>query len=500
MKKWQKLANEYIVSLFPVFMLVDTMGGSKFASLTGGRCDIAFTIKNKEIVFYFDSNKWQQTNKLLVKKIKSNPEVLLKIFKQIENNGKDIIKYCQEITATNLAKKSSKVLNSYLKTFIEKNIELYSYGLCLPVLDYQETTFFTDELTKILKKYNQEKYFILLTTPDQETYSKRQEIDLLKLLVEIKKTKPLYKNICQQSVDQLLEEIPNHPKVYKLLNQHTKKYCWVYYVYEGPSTNREYYLKILQEYCRQNIDPQKKLNELKKQKIDLIKKQNKIINSLSLDDYEKFIIRNAKQAVFYKAIRREYQSWSYYLIVDLLQEIAKRLRLSLQQVRMMFPAEIAKGLQSKSLNLKKINSRIKLVVYGQIDNKKFCYDGSSATAFVRDNFPLSKKYSLKKELTGTTAYRGKVTGVAKIINRPEEIKKMISGNILISAATNPNLMSAIRIAKAIITDEGGLTCHAAIVSRELQIPCVVGTKIATEVLKDGDEVEVDATNGKVKII
>jgi pyruvate,water dikinase len=55
-------------------------------------------------------------------------------------------------------------------------------------------------------------------------------------------------------------------------------------------------------------------------------------------------------------------------------------------------------------------------------------------------------------------------------------------------------------AGAIITDEGGITCHAAIVSRELKKPCIIGTKIATQVFKDGDMVEVDAENGIVKII
>ncbi len=57
-----------------------------------------------------------------------------------------------------------------------------------------------------------------------------------------------------------------------------------------------------------------------------------------------------------------------------------------------------------------------------------------------------------------------------------------------------------RKAKAIVTDEGGVTCHAAIVSRELKIPCIVGTKIATRVLKDGDLVEVDADKAVIKIL
>jgi pyruvate,water dikinase len=66
--------------------------------------------------------------------------------------------------------------------------------------------------------------------------------------------------------------------------------------------------------------------------------------------------------------------------------------------------------------------------------------------------------------------------------------------------TRPEYISAMKKAAAIVTDEGGITCHAAIVSRELKKPCIIGTKIATKVLKDGDLVEVDADKGIVKIL
>ena len=77
---------------------------------------------------------------------------------------------------------------------------------------------------------------------------------------------------------------------------------------------------------------------------------------------------------------------------------------------------------------------------------------------------------------------------------------MNKGDVLVSHATNPNLLPAMGMAAAIVTDIGGLTCHAAIVSREFRIPCIVGTKIATQVLQDNDLVEVDAEKGVVKKI
>jgi pyruvate,water dikinase len=82
----------------------------------------------------------------------------------------------------------------------------------------------------------------------------------------------------------------------------------------------------------------------------------------------------------------------------------------------------------------------------------------------------------------------------------EAAAKIRSGDILVCPMTTPDYVPSMKRARAIITDEGGITCHAAIIARELKIPCVVGTKIATQVLRDGDKVEVDAGKGIIRII
>ena len=102
-----------------------------------------------------------------------------------------------------------------------------------------------------------------------------------------------------------------------------------------------------------------------------------------------------------------------------------------------------------------------------------------------------------KELIGECGCPGKAKGVVKVIAEAQEMGKMKEGNIMVSQITNPSLVPAMKKAAAIVTDTGGLTCHAAIVARELNTPCVIGTNIATRVLKDGDLVEVDATRGVV---
>ena len=95
---------------------------------------------------------------------------------------------------------------------------------------------------------------------------------------------------------------------------------------------------------------------------------------------------------------------------------------------------------------------------------------------------------------------GKVKGIVKIVLELSDMKKVQKGDILVSNETTPDLLPAMERATAFVTDEGGLSCHAAIVSREMKKPCIVGTKIATKFLKDGDLIEVDANKGIVKIL
>jgi pyruvate,water dikinase len=110
------------------------------------------------------------------------------------------------------------------------------------------------------------------------------------------------------------------------------------------------------------------------------------------------------------------------------------------------------------------------------------------------------------ELKGVSANPGIVRGVARILlaNDIEESRRFrtsfAQGEILVTEMTQPNIMDIAKRAGGIVTDEGGMLSHAAIISREFRIPCVVGTHKATKVLKDGDMVEVDAEKGVVKVL
>ena len=100
-------------------------------------------------------------------------------------------------------------------------------------------------------------------------------------------------------------------------------------------------------------------------------------------------------------------------------------------------------------------------------------------------------------LKGTVANQGEITAIVFVIKKPADIAKFKSGSILVATMTNPAYVPAMMKAVGIITDIGGITCHAAIIARELGVPCVVGTKVASQILKTGQVVTIDAQKGIV---
>ncbi len=127
----------------------------------------------------------------------------------------------------------------------------------------------------------------------------------------------------------------------------------------------------------------------------------------------------------------------------------------------------------------------------------FCL--SSDTRVVEPLFELFEE-KIGEEVRGYPASRGTIRGIAKIVVDERDFAKMRPGDILIAPMTRPEFLPVMRQAAAFVTDEGGITCHAAIISREMGKPCVIGTKQATRTFHDGDFIEVDAEQGVVKIL
>ncbi|MBU0707081.1 hypothetical protein KKG41_01780 [Patescibacteria group bacterium] len=367
------------------------------------------------------------------------------------------------------------------------------------------SNYLMDYLSKLdnVKQKSPGEVFSILTSPTKDGSGAKENKDLLYILQYIYKNAKLKNYFKNTETRIIVNDLYKVDKtLLKLIDSHTEKYGWIGYGTIGPSWNNDYFIDILCSLVRQNTDPKKTLKDLHRNKKNLLRSQSHLEKLLKIDITHKNLFAFARDIVFTKATRKDSMFYSYSTIENLFKEIGKRYYLSTMQIRFMYPNEFKSLLLTNKYSASILNERIKLSLQysvGKLESD-LLLEGAKADRFLKALNFIKEDISNIDTLNGDCASPGRARGRVAIVNIPADIQKLQKGDILVSIATHPDLIPAIKKAGAIITDIGGITCHAAIVSRELNIPCVIGTKYSTKVLRDGDLVDVDATHGKVTVI
>lgn len=459
---------------------------------------------NNQIEYLADFSTWIETHEQLKAKI-------IKDYSRFEKLINDSVVWGEKMNAwtesnifkKDLSKLSNSKLFSLLKKFAEMQSKEYAYGSALPILDFSNFSFVEGNLSRYLKSVvsskDYQEYYSTFTEPLRNSFAQDQEEDLLKLMSEFWSDKKWLNDMKKVDLPTIQKK---YPKFYNKLSKHAQKHGWIYYVYMGPAfSEREFYGFVVDAVIK-GVDPKKRLSELTKKRKDIKNKRQEYIKKLKPQGLDKFVLEIAAEVVWAKPRRKDYQSRSYYHVEKLCKEIARRLYVSLDQIRSCPFDVIEKALNGKKVDWS-VTSTIKNIhaCLPNDDGTVTILTGKEAEQFSQKTVKRTEsKVDLTKvkELSGATACPGKAIGTVKIINVPEDMVKMNQGDILVSTATTPSVVPAMKKAAAILTDEGGLTCHAAIVSREMGTPCIVGLKIVTKFVKDGDRIEVDASRGVIK--
>jgi len=261
----------------------------------------------------------------------------------------------------------------------------------------------------------------------------------------------------------------------KDIDQFVKKYLWVgTHDLEGEGLTKD---KVLIQLA--NLDKTKHSIERYRfsEKID---KTIKICSEMAF--HRSNLVENSDRTIF--SCRKE--------IINL----GKKYNLSFEEVKLMTFYELVD--LEKNGKLMDLSSRKSGCGVNLIDDKYVILIGKELEEKI--SYYLSDDYSKIKELSGSIGFKGNVRSIAKIVQTIKDTKKIHEGDIIVATETTPDFIIAMQKASAFVTDIGGITSHAAIISREMKKPCIIGTKVATKVLHDGDLVEVDANKGIVKIL
>lgn len=439
--------------------------------------------------------------------IQAKPAFIDKIHRETILYVQDYFKYSKSLLRRNL----SCCNNSEL-------IKIYDRLLYFQIIHHAwaiATTWFVDsdgeDLSKLLLRraeavvaksdYQAVDVFSALTTPSKPSLAIAEELAAWRIVQEIKANKQalaVFRNKDSAQIEARLNLLPVILK--RKIISHFKKWRWQPFTYSGPAYDLNYYLALWAGWIKEGINPADKIKELKNYSLSVKKRKCEIFKNLKISAADRKLFQIAADIIFLKAYRKDGVFFGMYALDKLLREIGGRLNLSIKQTRMIAYWEMPAALRRNYFSADVLNTRREFSVYYQKGKRGIIHIGAKAKKFLA-GLNIEKEVIKKTDLiSGTVACPGKAKGRVKIVNLPEDMGKMNKGDIMVAHTTFPSLVPAMKKAAAFITDQGGVTSHAAIVAREMHKPCVIATKIATKALKDGDLVEVDADKGIVKII
>jgi phosphohistidine swiveling domain-containing protein len=429
--------------------------------------------RNKKIIFIYDKEDALLVGKMLVSKSIKSFSIIENIYKKWEKANKFFEKYCRYLYSIQLDKLSNKEFSAAYDKFYNLYLDEFSLALLTDGIG-----FYVDEfLPSFIRKRNNNlkdisQYVTILSSPKEISFFEEEQL-FLKYL-----SKKHHLNHEKSDFDGAFSE-------------YLTNYYWINtdYLHRGKIDLKQFIKKI-------------KNNSVKKEKLNKNKvanKKKKVIKILNFGSGGIRLIKLIELAINWQDRRKRTNMMGNYWLHTFNAEFSKRLNIKKDTIDLFSPRELLGILKNKTkLRKSSIDSRKK--VFGMIGTRKVISKLSLEDSKIISESIISPLNIKSDIITGMVASRGKVRGLVRIITSVNDVGKISNGEILVCSMTRPELMPAAKKASAIITDEGGITCHAAIISRELKKPCIIGTKIATRILKDGDLVEVDANKGVVSII
>ncbi len=529
-REW--LLGEEIVNANPWFMTLPFYCFTNQFQNPSGRTykHLASMYKGYYLKFYFDKQDSFEVAENLINKFFKKPEFMEEVNDKIRYWGDKLIETVDKIPESNLHRLSVKDLWALYQVHEDVHFEYYQWGWIPAAADmfHNNLTNKGKEILKDLKvpQSKIEEYLPIVTQPIEESLIKQEDDNLMKIGIKVQKNKQqyeLFKELFRKFKEEDVKYLGlyTHSLVYEekfeaivrsltdkidadILNDlqnHYTKYFFTKFIYteEQGVYSFEHYLKTLVRLVSgdSDLDASFKRQEQELENIQTRKKQ--LIKELKLsknlirffDAWGDFMVT--------KIYRRSAQLFALYKTTFLLTEISERIGLSLKEVRFMTSSEIKNALFNKTLDKDEIKKRVKYSLYYTAKDTEVYYSGDQAQKIV-EKYIETDDHEEVSELNGQCGCRGRAKGIVKIVNVMADMQKMKEGDILVSISTQPDLLPAMKKAAAFVTDQGGVTSHAAIVARETNTPCVIATRNATKVLKDGDEVEVYADKGLVKVI
>lgn len=413
--------------------------------------------------------------------------------------------------------------NFLTKSFVEKFLEegkvlRESFALFLSELNNNNLTYISDEklialFTRAYQFHSRFRGFFKATRGEFLFLAEKKLRGLLiqKLPNEQEAQKVFETLTTPSDLDEVNREfidwvdLSGKKDIKKNLQQHISKYPWlVAHTYKIDEIMRV----MLEKYASDHKEIErlkKEVDQLQEDKIILSQKQQQLRKDFQ-EEKINYLAWLFQQISLERVRLKGGWAGSDFLYLPLYQEISRRTKIPLKELYSFYRIEeVIQAIQGHRpiLSPAELEERKQAYVLLLQEGKLQFFSGAEAETIIAQELKhLWKKDS--SEISGRVASSGVARGKVRVVipgdlfMLSQSLHEFQEGEILVTTMTQPNMVPLMKKAVAFITDEGGMTSHAAIIAREFNIPCIVGTEIATKVLKDGDLVEVDAEKGIVK--
>lgn len=447
--------------------------------------------ENNEKCYFYDylSEVHKNGLKTLELRYKTNGR-LKNIKKEYQGIVGVLDREADRITPSLLKKLTTKQLVIWYKKYLKLFKEFWLRAIFAELSGYGSESYLNKKITAKLFK-NKDEAISILIKPSDYSFFQKEQVDLLKILKEVKI------GFHVKKYTDWLKYLNNHQNIKNKIDKHSDKYNWISNSYEScQPQSSSYFYKKAWEIVSGQFSISLLLQRIRSNFVKGETERKRMLRNIPSGNLKVYFVRAGECVAWHddkKGRQLKFQRTFHYF----LKEFASRYRLAFKDLLNCLPAEIDKVIETGILPLKELSKRKKLfLLQAGAERIKIITGKEVIRAF--KSYQEVDRGDMKQILGLAVSKKEKVIGRVRIINSSKDMSKMKKNEVLVAEMTSPEYIVAMRKALAVITDEGGMTCHAAIVSRELSIPCIVGTKFVTKVLKTGDLVEVDAIKGIVK--
>lgn len=418
-------------------------------------------------------------------KLYSVPSFRKKIIKELKRRYEIMNEWSDKMLAKDFSKMPLAELGALYRKTERATVEYAALTICIDGVDEVITARLSKMIDACVKnsRHNFNQVFDIITTPAIPSALSVRDREVLRLAIAVQN-----KKITRAEAKARLSKIAKH--------HWWEDLGWGMYDNETAAG----LARILEEMLGAGYHAAGRLRELNNYGRAVAKKKKEIIKELGQNKNREFLkyIKIFEDFAVFHDWRKEFQMRAMFIEARLLKAIAIRLAIPFRILRWALPEEVARMIKGKHFNLSALSKRSKGYLVLVKQEKMEMFFGMEAEKKWAEE--RQKPVNILNDLQGVGASRGKAVGEALVALSADEAKRIKPGQILVTSMTTPEFVPAMKKAAAIVTDEGGVTCHAAIISRELGVPCVVGTRYATRMLKNGQRVEVAANHGVVRIL